>query len=38
MFIPRPIPPVVNPIAIPVIVEVVVGWAAKSLWNTIVND
>ena len=38
MFIPRPIPPVVNPIAIPVIVGAVVGWAALSLWDAIVDD
>ena len=38
MIIPRPVPPVVNPIAIPVIVGAVVGWAAKSLWDAIVND
>lgn len=39
MFIPRPMPPIVNPAVIPVVVVgAVVGWAAKSLWDVIVND
>ena len=39
MFVPRPKAAIVNTAVIPVVVVgAVVGWAAKSLWDAIVND